>query len=88
MSADRGLIGGIHAVRKLLERAPERVLELWIRDEGGERLQEIEQLASASGIALQRVPGRTLDRLLPGTRHQGVVARRRPSPHLGEGDLI
>ncbi len=88
MSRERELIGGIHAVRKVLETAPERVLELWIRSDGGERLQEIAQLAAAHGIAVQPVPGRTLDRLLPHTRHQGVVARRQAAPRLEESDLV
>jgi 23S rRNA (guanosine2251-2'-O)-methyltransferase len=65
---------GIHAVTTLLEKAPEKVKQLWLKSGREDRkLQGILQLAEEHGIHPQRVPLKTLDKLANG-RHQGVVA--------------
>lgn len=78
---------GVHAVRAVLLQSPARVLELWLaersderrgRGDGGERA-ELEKLAQDAGIAMRRVPRRTIERHADNARHQGVLARCRPS---------
>jgi 23S rRNA (guanosine2251-2'-O)-methyltransferase len=66
---------GIHAVRVLLARNPQRVRRVLLaggRD--GRRLDEIRSLAQAAGVAVADCDDETLQRLAAGVRHQGVVA--------------
>jgi 23S rRNA (guanosine2251-2'-O)-methyltransferase len=70
---------GIHAVRVLLSRHPERVRRLLVaggRDAG--RLAELRTLAQAAGVQVGAADDATLDRLADGARHQGVVAEVTP----------
>ncbi len=70
------LVYGRHAVEAVMRRDLPGVRELWLqdgrRDAGSERLAG---LANSAGIAVHRVPRRTLDAMLGGARHQGLVAR-------------
>jgi 23S rRNA (guanosine2251-2'-O)-methyltransferase len=83
------VIYGLHTLQAVLERTPERVLNVSIaqgkHDERvGQLLREIER----HGIALQRVNAKQLDRQLGEVNHQGVMAQVRP-PHIGnEQDLL
>jgi 23S rRNA (guanosine2251-2'-O)-methyltransferase len=65
---------GIHAVKEALEagRALERVLVA--RGKGGERVQEIVDLARRRGVAVRFEERAQLDRLAGSDRHQGVLA--------------
>jgi len=66
---------GIHAVRVLLARNPERVSRLLVtsgRDAG--RLAELKSLAQRAGVQVSASDDASLDRLVEGGRHQGVVA--------------
>ena len=66
---------GIHAVRVLLSRHPQRVRRVLLgagRDAG--RLAEIRGLAQRAGVQVGTADDATLDRLAGGERHQGVVA--------------
>jgi 23S rRNA (guanosine2251-2'-O)-methyltransferase len=66
---------GLHAVTGMLRNHPGSIRELAIaagRDE--RRLAELLALAAAHGIPVQRQPRTVLDRMLPGVRHQGVIA--------------
>jgi len=67
-------IAGIHPVREALRagRALERVHIL--RGGGGARLQEIVELCRERGIPIRFEEKDSLDRLVKGTSHQGVVA--------------
>jgi 23S rRNA (guanosine2251-2'-O)-methyltransferase len=70
---------GIHAVRVLLSRHPQRVRRVLLgagRDAG--RLAEIRALAQRAGVQVGTVDDATLDRLAAGERHQGVVAEVQP----------
>jgi len=70
---------GIHAVRVLLARHPQRVRRVLLaggRDAG--RLAEIHALAGRAGAQVSAVDDATLDRLAEGARHQGVVAELVP----------
>ncbi len=86
MATDDRLTGGLHAVRAAL--ALRRVRELWLdnnRRDG--RVQGVLALAKEAGVACHSVERRTLEQLLPGTRHQGVVARCLSAAPLEEEDL-
>ncbi|MCM2312691.1 MAG: 23S rRNA (guanosine(2251)-2'-O)-methyltransferase RlmB [Steroidobacteraceae bacterium] len=66
---------GIHAVRVLLTRHPERVRRVLLaggRDAG--RLAEIRTLAQGAGVQVAGADDALLEKLAAGERHQGVVA--------------
>ena len=70
---------GIHAVRVLLSRQPQRVRRVLL--EGGHdagRLSAIRTLAQHAGVPVTTADGAELDRLADGGRHQGVVAEVLP----------
>jgi 23S rRNA (guanosine2251-2'-O)-methyltransferase len=87
--AERNLVHGLHAVRWLLKRHPERVRQVWLR--GGRddaRVQEIAELARAAGISVQRADTRVLDQLEADAVHQGVIADVRPSQAWTDVELM
>jgi 23S rRNA (guanosine2251-2'-O)-methyltransferase len=66
---------GIHAVRVMLARTPERVRRVHMataRDSG--RHAELKALAQRAGVTVSESDAATLDKLANGGRHQGVVA--------------
>jgi 23S rRNA (guanosine2251-2'-O)-methyltransferase len=67
---------GIHAVRALLTRSPQRVRLIWLgfNRESAPRLVELRQLAEAGGVQTRDAEDGVLDRMAAGERHQGVVA--------------
>ena len=70
---------GLHSVRMLIERHPERVRRVLLvggRDAG--RVAELRALASKAGVAVENADAAQLDRLAEGERHQGVVAELNP----------
>ena len=79
---------GIHAVRHALQVTPEQALELWLqKDRDDAALQALEELGHKSGVATQRVERKTLEKLVAGSVHQGVVLRRRVAAVGGEAEL-
>jgi 23S rRNA (guanosine2251-2'-O)-methyltransferase len=67
-------IGGLHSIKAAIKHA-DKVRQLWVdADRRDRRLKEILTLAKASGIEPQRVSRDELERLLPNSNHQGVVA--------------
>ncbi len=72
---------GIHTVRVLLVRHPDRIRRVWFARTGGEpnaRLDEVRALADGAGTAIDLADHDELDRLAGGERHQGVVAEILP----------
>jgi 23S rRNA (guanosine2251-2'-O)-methyltransferase len=70
---------GIHSVRVLLSRYPQRVRRVLLaggRDAG--RLAELRSLAQRAGVQVITADDATLDKLAEGERHQGVVAEVLP----------
>ena len=66
---------GIHAVRVLLSRFPQRVRRVLLaggRDAG--RLADVRALAERAGVQVATADDAQLERLAEGGRHQGVVA--------------
>lgn len=86
------LVYGRHAVEALVRRDIAGVLELWVLDGRRDALVEsVLALAGEAGIALHQVPRRTLDALVGGARHQGLIARYRghgSSSATSLGDLL
>lgn len=82
------VVGGWHAVLALLERAPERVLDVWIdRARKGERREQLLKAAKNAGIKVQEATSEALDARLGADRHQGVVARCRAAAERSEAEL-
>lgn len=80
-------IGGIHSVKAALEHKG-RVLELWVDEKRRDQAaKELIELAKSQGLRPQLVDKAALDRLLPNTRHQGLVARVENIKSGSETDL-
>lgn len=85
----RNFVYGLHAVNAVLDRAPERVLELWVaqpRDDARARL--LRERAEKAGVRVQSVAGEALAKLVGEVVHQGAVAAVRPLKGWNEHDLI
>jgi 23S rRNA (guanosine2251-2'-O)-methyltransferase len=86
--AEQALVHGLHAVRWLLQRHPERVRQVWMqkgRDDA--RATQIITLAGRAGIAVQTAEARTLDTMTATASHQGVVAAVVPSAPWNDARL-
>jgi 23S rRNA (guanosine2251-2'-O)-methyltransferase len=84
----RTLVYGLHAIGAVIERAPERLLELWIaapRDDA--RARRLRERAEAAGVRVQTAGSEALAKLAGDVAHQGVVAAVRPLKPLTEQDL-
>lgn len=82
-------IYGLHAVRTMLQRHPERVTAVRVAERRDDpRAREIDELARHMQIPVQRVDARVLKQNLGDAAHQGVVADIRPLPPWTEDDLL
>lgn len=84
----RNFVYGLHAVNAALERAPERVLELWIasaRDDA--RAHELKDRAGRAGVHVHSVSADALAKLVGDVVHQGAAATMRPLKAWDEHDL-
>ncbi|MGH8293899.1 MAG: 23S rRNA (guanosine(2251)-2'-O)-methyltransferase RlmB [Steroidobacteraceae bacterium] len=82
-------IYGLHAVRAMLQRHPERVTAVRMAERREDpRAREIEELARRRQIPVQRVAARVLGQRLGDVAHQGVIADVRPLPPWTEDDLL
>ena len=82
-------IYGLHAVRTLLQRHPERVTAVRVAERRDDpRAREIDELARGSQIPVQRVDAQVLKQRLGDVAHQGVVAEISPLPPWTEDDLL
>jgi 23S rRNA (guanosine2251-2'-O)-methyltransferase len=85
----RNFVYGLHAVGAVLERAPERLLELWIAQPRDDvRTRELSARAQNAGVRVQSVGGEVLSKLVGEVVHQGAVAAVRPLKGWDERDLI
>ena len=88
-AAGRASVYGLHAVRTMLERRPERVVSIHLaahRDDP--RVRQIEALARAAGRPVRRIEAETLRARLGEVAHQGVLAEIEPLPSWGEAQLF
>jgi 23S rRNA (guanosine2251-2'-O)-methyltransferase len=84
----RNLVYGLHAIGAVIERAPERLLELWVaqpRDDA--RARHLIERAQAVGVHVQAVGNEALVKLVGAVVHQGAVAAVRPLKLWDEQDL-
>ncbi len=80
---------GLHAVRGLLQRSPQRVRRLLVdarRDDP--RVREVLQLAQAAGIKAERIDAKAIVGRVGDVAHQGVLADVDPLPAWQEADLL
>src|SRR5213076_3371506 len=81
-------IYGLHAVRVMLERHPERVHGVRIAQQRDDpRVRAIDELARRHHRPVQRVEVRALQQLLQ-RAHQGVAADITPLPPWSEDELL
>lgn len=89
MANDENIIFGINPVLEKLKASTSDILEILISDSAGRApLREISQRATRLGLPLVSVHPKTLDRLVGGQRHQGVVARVEAYAYLPFTDLL
>ena len=70
------LVYGVHPIEAVLDDDPSALREVWVAARGA-RTTRIAERIEAAGLSVRRSDRETLDRLAPGARHQGVVARVR-----------
>ncbi len=76
----RNLVYGLHAIRAVIDSAPERVLELWMAEPRQDaRARDLKARALAAGLKIQTVGSESLAKLAGDVAHQGAVAAIRPS---------
>jgi len=84
----RHFVYGLHAIGAVIERAPERLLELWaVESRDDARVRALRERAQAVGIRVQSVSADSLAKLVGAVTHQGVVAAVRPLKLWDEHDL-
>lgn len=89
MRAATETIYGMHAVRVMLERHPERVHNVRIAQQREDpRVRAIDELARRHHRPVQRVDVHALKRLLGDVAHQGVAADITPLPPWSEDELL
>jgi 23S rRNA (guanosine2251-2'-O)-methyltransferase len=83
------LVYGLHAVRAILARHPERVHRVGIAQHRDDpRTRAIEGLAREQGRPVERTDAQTLRQRLGDVAHQGVVAEVAPLAPWTEDDLL
>jgi 23S rRNA (guanosine2251-2'-O)-methyltransferase len=84
----RNFVYGVHAVKAALERAPERLLELWIAElRNDARSRDLQERARKVGVHVHAVSADALSKLVGEVAHQGAVAAIRPLKPWDEHDL-
>jgi 23S rRNA (guanosine2251-2'-O)-methyltransferase len=82
-------IYGLHAVRLMLMKHPDRVTAVRVAERRDDpRAREIDELARRQQIPVQRVDAHILKQRLGDVAHQGIVADIRPLPPWSEDDLL
>ena len=82
-------IYGLHAVRVMLQKHPDRVTAVRVAERRDDpRTREIDELARRKQIPVQRIDAHILKQKLGDVAHQGVVADIRALPPWTEDDLL
>jgi 23S rRNA (guanosine2251-2'-O)-methyltransferase len=85
----RDLVYGLHAVRAVIDRAPERLLELWMAAPRQDaRARDLKERAEGAGLKVQLVGNESLAKLAGDVAHQGVVAAVRTLKPWDEETLL
>ncbi|AMN46387.1 23S rRNA methyltransferase [Steroidobacter denitrificans] len=86
--SDQTIVFGIHAVRTLLQRRPERAARLMLqKGRQDARVNALLTLAQSAGVDTRYCDTRELDRLAGHQRHQGACLQVHAMGALGEGAL-
>ncbi len=81
-------IYGIHAVKAVLQREPERFIEAFVlKGRQDERLLPLLNELQQLGISIQQMGRKALDDKARGANHQGIMAKVKPAKILNEKDL-
>lgn len=81
-------IYGIHAVKAVLERHPDRFIEAFVlKGRQDDRLLPVLNELQRLGISLQEMGRKALDDKAKGENHQGIIVRVKPAKQLNENDL-
>ncbi|UTZ35862.1 23S rRNA (guanosine(2251)-2'-O)-methyltransferase RlmB [Vibrio campbellii] len=81
-------IYGIHAVKAVLEREPERFIEAYVlKGRLDDRLMPILNDLQVCGVSIQQMTRKTLDDKANGANHQGIIARVKAAKQLNENDI-
>ena len=84
----RTLVYGLHAVGAVIDRAPERLLELWMAEPRQDaRAKSLRERAQAAGVRVQTAGTDSLTKLAGEVAHQGAVAAIRPLKPWDEHEL-
>ncbi|WP_019613656.1 23S rRNA (guanosine(2251)-2'-O)-methyltransferase RlmB [Psychromonas ossibalaenae] len=82
------LLYGIHAVDALLEKQPERFIEVYaLKGRDDERLNSIIAKLNEWGISVQLMHRKSMDEKSQGEQHQGIIARVKAAKVLTDNDL-
>ena len=82
------IIYGMHAVDALLEKQPERVIEIYaLKGRDDERLADVLNKAKDWGVSVQLMQRKALDEKSDGEQHQGIIARVKAVKVLTDNDL-
>ena len=82
------LIFGFHSVEAILEREPERFLEIYaLKGREDKRLNSVINMARKFGVSIQFMQRKVLDDKARGEQHQGIIARVRAGKQYSERDL-
>jgi 23S rRNA (guanosine2251-2'-O)-methyltransferase len=86
---DSQLISGVNAVVEMLKLASSEIIEVVLADGSArDALHEIRSAARQRNVPVLYRDRKTLDRLVPGQRHQGVVARARPYRYIPFDEML
>jgi len=78
----------MHAVDALIEKQPERVIEVYaLKGRDDERLNTIIEKAREWGVSVQFMQRKALDDKSEGEQHQGIIARVKAAKILTDNDL-
>lgn len=86
--AQHEYIYGIHTLESVIEREPERLIELFVLKGKDEKsVHTIINQARRFGASIQFCQRKTLDEKADSEQHQGVVARVKPGKTYNDNDL-
>ncbi|NOJ24099.1 23S rRNA (guanosine(2251)-2'-O)-methyltransferase RlmB [Vibrio coralliilyticus] len=81
-------IYGIHAVKAVLAKEPERFVEAFVlKGRQDDRLMPILNELQMCGVSIQQMTRKTLDDKARGANHQGIMAKVKPAKQINENDL-
>ncbi|MEO9944227.1 23S rRNA (guanosine(2251)-2'-O)-methyltransferase RlmB [Paraglaciecola sp.] len=79
---------GIHALESVIQREPERLIELFVlKGRDDKSIHGIVSQARKFGASVQFCQRKTLDDKTDGGQHQGVLAKVKPAKQYNENDL-